>query len=624
MRSTIPRIAFIIIMVPVMFGFVPQALSATKLKVPLYFDSGLVRDPLLQQVFNESGEKCSILDEDNGCRRFILDQPFVDVEKRRLKITARGSAHLGETRAGACRDPLDWKGFVEILAEPVLDPGTSALALKIVDFTLLDESHKRGVPNLRLNKLVKTLVYQRFEALRVDFSVQMTELRALLPSLLPDSPEDAKTLIESLTVKRLEMAPEGNGVLIVVSIPTVAEKPTLAQRLAKIRERQQQRRLERLEHWDAFLTFVIKSMARKDTGPFREKMLDALFDARHAIAEVQFSVEAGQRTPLPILFMRTWKQVRSVALEMKAGNKSGQELQGVTSFVATTDAALSLSEEGENNGLELSDDSLRIMARKLDPQATEDPVKYSTAIDPELRTLLGFGDPLPAPSIPPDIDSDIRAQDEPPADLLAWLSVGEAWADTDVVAKLRSWAPEKKDLDTYLPLVRQLLENLTTETLAKKKLDPQYHTLYRDMVFATAWQESCWRQFIRKNNKLTTISSAGGSSVGLMQVNHKVWRGIYDPAGLFGDIAYNGRAGCEILLHYLRDYAIAKKEHLEPGGADNLARASYAIYNGGPGQRARYRKTDTKPALKKIDELWWGKYTAVREGKIMDVANCYK
>ena len=49
-------------------------------------------------------------------------------------------------------------------------------------------------------------------------------------------------------------------------------------------------------------------------------------------------------------------------------------------------------------------------------------------------------------------------------------------------------------------------------------------------------------------------------------------------------------AGSEILIHYLRDYAIAKGEHTATGEIDNLARATYAVYNGGPGHLRRYRK----------------------------------
>ena len=621
MKITIPRIAIIAIMAPFLFGFVPEAHPATILKVPLNFDSGLVRDSLLQQVFKEPDEQCTIYDEDGGCSRFILAKPSVDVQMRCLKITMQGMAYLGEAKNGACMGSLDWKGFVEISAEPWLDPATSSLALKITGYRLLDENHNMDHPNLKLYSIVKTNLYPRIEAHRVDFSSQMTELRSLLLTMLPGRPDDAKALADSLTVKKLKMSPDGRGVLIEVRVPPTFARPTQDERIAKMWQQQKQRRLE---SWDAFLTFAIKRMARRNAGPEREKILAALLDARYAIAEVQFSVDAGDREQLPVLFTRTWDQVRSAAMEVNAGMQPGKVLQGATSFVTTADAALSLSEEGKDSGIELSDASLRIISRKLDPQATEDPVSYSTDIDPELRTLLGFGDPLPAPSIPPDVDASMSAQSASLSNFSAWLSVREAQAETNAYVKLRSWAPEEKDIDTYLPLVRQLMNDLANEALAKKNLGPQYHALYRDLVLTTAWQESCCRQFIRKNNKPAALMSSNGSSVGIMQINSKVWRGIYDPAGLSGDIVYNGRAGSEILLHYLCDYALAKKEHLQPGGADNLARATYAVYNGGPAQLARYRKPDTKPLLKKIDALWWNRYTAVREGRIMDVAECFK
>jgi soluble lytic murein transglycosylase-like protein len=117
------------------------------------------------------------------------------------------------------------------------------------------------------------------------------------------------------------------------------------------------------------------------------------------------------------------------------------------------------------------------------------------------------------------------------------------------------------------------------------------------------------------------FSPAG--SVGLMQINGKVWRGIYDPAGLEGDIGYNGRAGAEILHHYLRDFAVARGEHLEPGGSDNLAQATYAAYNGGPGHLARYRKDKTSAHLQEIDREFWRKYQAVQAGDEAAMLTCF-
>ena len=170
--------------------------------------------------------------------------------------------------------------------------------------------------------------------------------------------------------------------------------------------------------------------------------------------------------------------------------------------------------------------------------------------------------------------------------------------------------------------LRDLLAQARQETLAKTALDAQFKPLFGDLVFAAAWQESCWRQFVRRGGKLVTLRSPVGS-VGIMQVNERVWRGAYDRRGLVGDMAYNARAGSEILLHYLRDYAIAKGEHRQPGGIANLARATYAVYNGGPGHLTRYRVRGTRRSLAAIDDTFREKLQAVQQGRELEVARCW-
>jgi hypothetical protein len=72
-------------------------------------------------------------------------------------------------------------------------------------------------------------------------------------------------------------------------------------------------------------------------------------------------------------------------------------------------------------------------------------------------------------------------------------------------------------------------------------------------VLSTAWQETCWRQFVQKAGKVSPIISYNQSSVGLMQINVRVWRGIYRPEGLLWNAPYNMQAGCEILdLYFLK------------------------------------------------------------------------
>ena len=186
---------------------------------------------------------------------------------------------------------------------------------------------------------------------------------------------------------------------------------------------------------------------------------------------------------------------------------------------------------------------------------------------------------------------------------------------------LKQWLPAKDKLHVYVPKVEKLLETVADEAQRQQKLDRAYRSLYEKLVLATAWQESCWRQFVVINQRIEPLRSSSGD-VGLMQVNEKVWRGFYDLQKLRWDISYNGSAGSEILLSYLTRYAVKRGEHKHPGGAANLARASYSAYNGGPGQVGRYRSNTVAASHKKIDSLFWNKYQQVEAGKARNVAGC--
>jgi hypothetical protein len=180
------------------------------------------------------------------------------------------------------------------------------------------------------------------------------------------------------------------------------------------------------------------------------------------------------------------------------------------------------------------------------------------------------------------------------------------------VTRLNDWVPNgKRELREYLPMVQQMLDS-TAHTLAERRLPPDHFEVYRDLVVTTAWQESCWRQYRMQAGQVAPVVGPG-PSFGLMQVNSRVWRGLYDPKGISADIGYNGRAGAEILYQYMRRHAIRAKEHLAPGGEDNLARATYAAYNGGPGHLQRYRKPTTSPRLRAVDTEFWQKFQAVEK-----------
>jgi hypothetical protein len=192
----------------------------------------------------------------------------------------------------------------------------------------------------------------------------------------------------------------------------------------------------------------------------------------------------------------------------------------------------------------------------------------------------------------------------------------------EVRRRLNGWVPGAGDLDHYLAMVRVVLDLSAAETQGEKPIPDGFQAIFRPLVLSTAWKETCWRQFVRQSGRVVPIQSSAGA-VGIMQVLPRVWRGFYDPEALRRDIAYNARAGTEILRHYLVDYAIRKNEHEKGGGIDALARATYAAYNGGPSHLSRYRSRTPSRSLGAIDAEFWRIYQQVKGGDELGVRVCY-
>jgi hypothetical protein len=583
------------------------ALSATgaaadEVAVPLRIPLGHVREALVEQVFTEPGPSAAVWRDGTGCGRLDLADPVVDAAGGRLRIEARGTAEVGTPLGGErCLPVFRWSGFVDVFEEPAVDATRHALTFRVVDSNIYDEQRKKGLATGKLWDLVKEHVHPRLETLRIDLRRPFEELRAWLPEVLPGSEERIDALLASMALREPRVESEGIAATLAFQVDALPPPPAS--------EPEPPATEEELERWDAFLTFVTKTLARTAGGETRQSIMDVLLDGRHDVLEA-LAAPPGAPDPVPGLFVRTWEDLGSLA-RSRANELPAEEALRFTTFVAAGDALAALVRLGPAIGVEVSASGLRRLARMLDPSAGGDPLTYDEAVDPELRALFGFGAPPPPPEVSHDVDFDV----------LSWL-VPSAMAavDPQLRQRLNTWIPTRGDLDQYLRAVRQLLIGVREEPIAA--LEEQYRALYRDLVLATAWQESCWRQFIRRGRKLVALRSRVGS-VGIMQVNERVWRGVYDRKGLVGDIAYNTRAGAEILLHYLRDYAIARGEHRQPGGITNLARSTYAIYNGGPRHLTRCRKPGTRRSLKAIDDSFWEKFVAVQQGREMDVAKCF-
>jgi Transglycosylase SLT domain len=359
------------------------------------------------------------------------------------------------------------------------------------------------------------------------------------------------------------------------------------------------------QQWDGFLTTVVKKLADDLPASRRDQLGELFLDSRYQLTQ---ALSLGTSDPVPGLFLDTWSRLGPLLNQAGSGLSPGVAAQ-YKSFVTTMDTAASLTTMGQRFGLvQITPDMLR-GASTLLGTGSADPLAYVLDVDQRLRALLGFTGDLPTPR-PSPVLGFRRAP---------WF-VASAFAADEEFDRLNGWVPQAPEVSGYLLEVRKLLTQSSAAALGKYRLAPQYQTLFRQIVFSAAWQESCWRQFVRKGETLTPLASTTGD-VGMMQVNRQTWRGLYDVNGLSGDIGYNSHAGSEILLYYLARHAIPKGEDKQPGG--NLARATYSAYNGGPRALNRYRNAATPPAWKKVDEAFWAKFRTVSAGQELAVRSCF-
>ena len=407
-------------------------------------------------------------------------------------------------------------------------------------------------------------------------------------------------------------------VLLVLATPVCAAEDPSETRLAAAFELPQIPGLPSLtgpsadwRQFDSFFTFVVKRFGSDVPAGLKDPLADAFLDTRYELTSAIAPGRGGN--PVPELFVNGWRRLSPIMNQALPGLPS-QTAKLYSGFIGAADK-LALTGAA---GLNLTPDALRGMARLLSPTATADPLAFSTNVDSPLRNLLGFGAPLAPAGRQSRLDRRFFSPDAETHSMSSFFLPRSATAAEPAKKNLNQLLPDLKDLQTYLNEIRGLLVQLSDRVATKLKLGDEHKTLYRQIVLTAAWQESCWRQYIKKG---TPLASATGD-LGLMQVNRNTWRGIYDLKALGGDIEYNGNAGGEILVNYLMRNAIKKGEDKQPGG--HLARATYSAYNGGPSAVGRYRGVRQNAELKKVDEAFWTKFQQVSAGREMDVQQCYQ
>jgi hypothetical protein len=547
----------------------------------------------------------------------VLSDPKVDVVEERLRIFSVVHATIGVAVAGRCLHFKTWDGTIEVLERPRLAARAAIVEFEVIDSNLYGAGGTKEATGTVWD-WVKRFVHPQLEAVRVDLQEALADLRGALPLLLDQTDLAAvQRLIDSVALADARVVATGLevalhlNVAVAAALPgaTPAPEPTLT-------EDELARWEEAWRAWDAFLTFLVKR-AGGDAGTqeLRRELAVVLLEGRYEFLDALAATRDGTPDPVRAFFVRAWSQLVPLLRDLSSG-MAGEAALRYVSFIAAADALAAIDAVGPEVGVEISTDGLRRLARIVAPDAVEDPLEYSVAVDPALREQAGFGPPI---SLPGSDSDDGMAFWRRPFVAAAWAEPGPPAVSE---SSLDGWVPKADEIRGYLSRVGDLLVRTAESTPAVQGLDTRYREIYRVLVPATAWQESCWRQVVLEGGRVTTLRSTVGS-VGIMQINENVWRGFYDVGALRNKIAYNAKAGSEILARYLIDYAIKKGEHETKGGVDNLARATYSAYNAGPGQLRRYRTAKPGSRAARVDGSFWTKYKTVKAGRERDVARCF-
>ncbi|MGY6586813.1 MAG: lytic transglycosylase domain-containing protein [Wenzhouxiangella sp.] len=593
-----------------LLGLSIPGLAATSVSVPLTVDW-----PHLESKVAESlglgpdgrgrlqSDRCNLTDLSD------LELRLVD---QRLELSLAVTAYTGFELAGSCRGPAPVSGRLQLEMKPAIDTRASAVIFNPVGAELRRPDGGAGLLSRPSRLLADNLIVPRLAQVRVEVGSLLAALDELVESFMQGADPGIPRLAERGRLAEVGLGREGLRVAVALAVQRppanlVALEPVPALDDA---ERLEWQRVE--DELDGFLSVLIARMASQaDDRALQLDFLALLLDSRQRIAEA-LDQDEHEADPVRALFIDAWTGLRPLLARLEPANVADDRDLRLAGFIAAGDLLSALDALGPEFGLDISRDGLRQLARLL--MADEAPLSFTPlplTEDADLRRLFGL-DP-DGPNARPGLPS------------LPWWErlFPVAYADSIPLAQaLRGVVARPAILGDYLQMVAQLLDELYAEHTASSRIPADYQHIFHPLVRATAWRESCWRHYVGPADEPRVIRSSMGA-IGMMQIMGRVWRGVYDVNRLEAEIDYNVSAGIEILEHYLVDYAIRRGEHQHPGGIDNLVRATYAAYNGGPSHLSRHRREDTPERLRAIDDSFWEEFTLIRDQGWPPVSRCF-
>jgi len=601
-------------------GMRADAAAATRtITFPLVVDYPILESALRRSIGMVDENGVELWGSVGDCHWAVLDELALTGGGGTIRVTGKGSTVVGFRLLWFCVSPVAWQGEIRFTTRPVVGNDWQ-LRFQGLAAEARDQS---GAPSRVANaalELAKSQLEKRLQEFHFDLAPPAEEAKALVRAAATS--ERAAPVIAALdSLRPIETVADDVGVRVRVALDVPESETPPAPPEAQLSDAEARAWEDRLDRWDAFLAFVVKTLGVGGDQRVRSELLAILLDGRRELVEVLRQGPVPGEDPVRALFLSSWDRLRTQTRRALHEGTLGERAFRFVTFLAAGDALAALDQAGPGLGLEISADGLRRLARILDPDRPGDPIAVSDRPDPELRSLFGIEVPeetgaAPTSTTTTTVSTIAPTTAPPPTDTtlpLSWLfgtpDADAATADLATIGhRLDRWVPQDAELVEYRSVVESLLDTVAAHRV--DRVDRTLAPVLRNLVPAVAWQESCWRQFVRRPDGTVTFLLSATGDIGMMQVNRRVWRGFFDVEKLRWDAVYNAAAGAEILLQLLARFG-AKE-----GAAriDDAARATYSAYNAGPGAYKRYRSPKASALGRAIDTDFYDKYRLVAAG----------
>jgi hypothetical protein len=620
------------------------AAGAAEIRLPLTIPYVTLGEALKAQLYNAPGHRADLWRQ-SDCQYLYAENPQFSPDGPLLRLESDAKLNLGTRMGDNCINAVSWQGITQIIATPYVSPDWK-LKFRVADINLYDSRHEKTAIAGRGFDLIKNYFIPRLEEFSFDLKSPLMQVMQLVTAGTPAEYRSGldQAIATISTVPPVNVSKRGLRVILRMSLPPEINLPKVVPRTQALTQSDIDAWQNALDSWDAFVVFAIKQIGGSTPDrEFREDLLDLLLDSRHRLVTLmQQPQPSGGPDPVRILFIDTWSRFDGIVQRAASRGLLGNRTLQFLSFVSAGDALIAFDQAAPALGMRINSGELRGLAHILAPRLRSDPLTFSFDEDPELQKLFNIRPPLTTHDPLPEERDDAPEPATSPGDssasvLTNYLARLASWAAPDasaallpvtidgeirtVARRLYRRVPEPASLQDYTADVGQLLDLSASREIDDDYLEAQYGPTTRRLVRSAAWQESCWRQFVRRNKRITYLESST-RDLGLMQVNEYVWRGFYNIPRLKWDIAYNAGAGAQILLRRLRDCARYAAGHGVASSSDDLVRSAYSAYNGGPTACNRWNTVGVPSEKALIDVSFWLKYQALEQGRQLDVLQC--